>query len=190
MGRSRLAVLIDSEVARFRALLPPIGATASEIEALAARRHDFARRLHDGVRSLSDDDGLLYPAVAKVLGLVSSAPPGSSAPDVSGLVDRVRDLVRPAYQTERPVCSVCKERGGYRTRPGTEQKAPARSCIGPRDASGPKDDLCGWHAEERACLAYYRRWRSDHPSLPLEQYPHRFPLSVQAAIQAGEVRLD
>jgi len=189
MGRSRLAVLIDSEVARLRALAAPHGATAEEVEALAVRRRDFARRIHDGVRSLSDDDGLLYPAVAKVLARLQTDLPSAGTPDVSTLVDRVRDLVRPVVG-ERPVCAVCKARGGYRSRPGTDQRPPLRSVVGPRDSTGPKDDLCGWHAEERAALIYFRRWREDNPSLPLEQYPHGFPPCVVAAIQAGEVRVE
>lgn len=171
MARSRIDVLIRSEVARHPAFASPYGASKDESEALQARRQDFADRVVEAVGVLGSSQEVLS-AVTKALGTLLA---GSALPDPALVLRNVREaLAAQQGPLERPPCAPCQRDGGYRTRRDGELRKPAPSVIGPRDHGGPEEPMCSTHLEEHAWKAHRdRALREGRP------FPHPAPVSMR-----------
>ena len=177
MASGRHQVLIRSEVARWKALEPPYGASQDEIEACRARRADYAERLTAGVAMLVQREGFLS-ALGRVLGRVAASPPSMGVPEVSTLVHRLGEELeaqaRPAnalHPDQLPLCRRCERDGGI-TLYGRRQ-APQRATVVPghvvRDDSGRArpavaEALCGHHVELAAWEAVGSKTSPPYPA--------------------------
>lgn len=175
MAVSRHQVLIRSEVARWKALEPPYGASQDEVEACRARRADYADRLTAGVAMLVEREGFLS-ALGRVLGRVRGAPPNMGLPEVSTLVHQVvEDLdARARAGTAKdpgsaPRCSRCEREQGIVLY--GRQYPPQRATVVPEQVMRDEDgrarpavceplctdhlELTAWEARRaRGCQLY------------------------------------
>lgn len=166
MARSRLEVLVRSEVARLKALAPPYEADADEVEAFKARRQDYAGRLCEALAVVAGDPSAVLKATGKVLGRLASQPPSIGVPDPSVVLRDVRgelDRDKPKAEAPRVTCAECHRQGGIRYSLAGPLHAPLDADVTPATDPRIREPLCALHAAESAFDAHVSRWHQEHP---------------------------
>lgn len=162
---SRVAKLVESEVARFPVFRPKEHASAEEIRAVKARAKAWAESLVEALAWLEGrvSASVLERVVGTELARLKNEP--VSIPEVDSVYARIRAQATGKNEHgESPPCSVCSRDGEGPARwLGGPRRARQTADLGPWVPNGPGEPVCFDHHDESQYRILLRAFETGEP---------------------------